>query len=300
MQVGYIGLGNMGAPMAGWLLDAGFALTIHDLRRDAAEALEAKGAVWASTPSEVAENSDVVCTCLPGPSEMHQVYLGAGGVLAGIGAGAYCIDHTTNDPKVVQAVGGALTARGVGFLDAPLDGGREGAVAGELNLFVGGEEVVVETLRSVLGAAARNVVHVGALGTGSTTKIVHNALAMSIDLLITECLTVGVKAGVALPSLVEAFSHGCIVSENMTFTKRMPATLFRGDFSARFALKLAHKDFGLARDLAAEHGVPVQLLSLCAEELAEAVRRGWGEEDRTRASSLQEERAGIELRVDDG
>ena len=214
----------------------------------------------------------------------------------GFGAGAYCIDHTTNDPKVVQAVGGALTARGVGFLDAPLDGGREGAVAGELNLFVGGEEVVVETLRSVLGAAARNVVHVGALGTGSTTKIVHNALAMSIDLLITECLTVGVKAGVALPSLVEAFSHGCIVSENMTFTKRMPATLFRGDFSARFALKLAHKDFGLARDLAAEHGVPVQLLSLCAEELAEAVRRGWGEEDRTRASSLQEERAGIEPR----
>ena len=138
---------------------------------------------------------------------------------------------------------------------------------------------------------------VGELGTGSITKIVHNALAMSIDLLLAECLTLGAKAGVAVPRLVEAFNAGCIVSQNMTFTKRMPATLFRGDFAARFALALAHKDFQLAGDLAVEHGVPTRLLDLCQRELREAMSRGWGDQDRIKASTLQEERAGVKLRL---
>jgi len=122
-------------------------------------------------------------------------------------------------------------------------------------------------------------------------------LAMSIDLLIAECLTLGVKAGVAMPRLVEAFGAGCIVNQNMTFTKRMPATLFRGDFAARFALALAHKDFELAADLARANEVPTRLLELCRAELQEAMRRGWGDADRLKASTLQEERAGVRLRL---
>ena len=120
---------------------------------------------------------------------------------------------------------------------------------------------------------------------------------MSIDSLIAECLTLGVKAGVAMPRLVEAFGAGCIVSQNMTFTKRMPATLFRGDFTARFALALAHKDFGLAADLARVHDAPTRLLDLCQMELQEAMNRGWGDADRLKASTLQEERAGVRLRM---
>ena len=138
---------------------------------------------------------------------------------------------------------------------------------------------------------------VGALGAGSITKIVHNALAMSIDLLLAECLTLGAKAGVSVPRLVEAFGEGCIVSGNMTFTKRMPATLFRGDFAPRFALALAYKDFRLAGDLATQHGVPTRLLALSELELLEAMNRGWGGEDRLKASTLQEERAGVTLRI---
>ena len=130
------------------------------------------------------------------------------------------------------------------------------------------------------------------------TKIVHNALAMSIDLVLVECLTLGAKAGVPVARLVDAFREGCIVSQNMTFTKRMPATLFRGDFAARFALALAHKDFRLAGDLATEHNVPTRLLALCQMELGEAMNRGWGALDRTKASTLQEERAGVTLRIE--
>jgi len=207
------------------------------------------------------------------------------------------IDHTTNAPAVVREVGAAVMARGAHLLDAPLDGGREGALEGQLTLFVGGDEAVLRRVKPVLDTFSRSIVRVGDLGAGSVTKLVHNALAMSIDLLLAECLTLGAKAGVAVPRLVEAFREGCIVSQNMTFTKRMPATLFRGDFAARFALALAYKDFRLVGDLAAQHRVPTRLLDLCETELLEAMNRGWGEQDRLRASTLQEERAGVRLRM---
>lgn len=297
MQTGFIGLGNMGQPLAGFLLKAGFPVVVHDIRAEAAAPLLADGAAWADTPRDVASRCDVICTCLPGPPEMHAVTLGPRGIVEGLRPGSVYIDHTTNSPEVVREVGAAIAARGADMLDAPLDGGREGALEGQVTLFVGGDESVVERVRPVLEAFARNVVWVGELGAGSVTKLVHNALAMSIDLLLTECLTLGAKAGVAVPRLVEAFRQGCIVSENMTFTKRMPATLFRGDFAARFALKLAHKDFRLASELAARHGVPTRLIDLCQTELLEAMNRGWGDQDRTVASTLQEERAGVQLRV---
>jgi 3-hydroxyisobutyrate dehydrogenase len=245
----------------------------------------------------VAAQCDVVCICVPGPAEMRAVTLGPGGVLATVRPGAAVVDHTTNDPALVREVGAALTGRGAHLLDAPLDGGREGALEGQLTLFVGGDEAVLRRVEPVLDTFSRSVVWVGGLGAGSITKIVHNALAMSIDLLLAECLTLGAKAGVAVPRLVEAFRAGCIVSQNMTFTKRMPATLFRGDFTARFALALAYKDFRLAGDLATQHGVPTRLLDLCETELLEAVNRGWAGEDRIKASTLQEQRAGVTLRL---
>ena len=297
MRVGFIGLGNMGGPLASFVLKAGFSLMVHDIRRDAATHLLNDGAVWADSPSEVAAACDVICVCVPGPPEMQAVTLSPRGIVESAKSGSVVIDHTTNDPDVVRTVGAALQARGAHLLDAPLDGGREGALEGQLTLFVGGDEAVLARVKPVLDTFSKSVVWVGKLGTGSITKIVHNALAMSIDLLLAECLTLGAKAGVAVPRLVEAFREGCIVNNNMTFTKRMPATLFRGDFAARFALALAYKDFRLAGDLATQHGVPTRLLDLCQMELLEALNRGWGGEDRIKASTLQEERAGVKLRM---
>jgi 3-hydroxyisobutyrate dehydrogenase len=297
MRVGFIGLGNMGAPLASFVLGAGFPLVVHDLRKEAATPVLERGAVWAETSRDVAAQCDVICVCVPGPPEMRAVMLGSSGVLEALKPGAVVIDHTTNAPAVVREVGAAVTARAAHLLDAPLDGGREGALEGQVTLFVGGDEAVLRRVKPVLDTFSRSVVWVGDLGAGSVTKLVHNALAMSIDLLVAECLTLGAKAGVAVPRLVAAFREGCIVSQNMTFTKRMPATLFRGDFAARFALALAYKDFRLTSALAAEHGVPTRLLDLCEAELLEAMNRGWGAEDRIKASTLQEERAGVTLRT---
>jgi 3-hydroxyisobutyrate dehydrogenase len=297
MRVGFIGLGNMGAPLAGFVLGAGFPLVVHDLRKEAAAPVLARGAVWANTARDVAAQCDVVCICVPGPPDMQAVMRGPGGVLETLRPDAIVIDHTTNAPAVVREVGAAVMARGAHLLDAPLDGGREGALEGQVTLFVGGDEAVLRRVKPVLDTFSRSIVWVGELGTGSVTKLVHNALAMSIDLLLAECLTLGAKAGVAVPRLVEAFREGCIVSQNMTFTKRMPATLFRGDFAARFALALAYKDFRLVGDLAGQHRVPTRLLDLCETELLEAMNRGWGDQDRIKASTLQEERAGVRLRM---
>jgi 3-hydroxyisobutyrate dehydrogenase len=297
MQVGFIGLGNMGGPLAGWILQRGFAVVVHDLRREAAAGLLERGAAWASSPREVAAQCDVICICVPGPEEMREVTLGTRGVRAGVKPGSVVVDHTTNAPATVRAVGAALQDRGAHALDAPLDGGREGALAGQLTLFVGGDEAVLAHVRPVLDTFSRRVVWVGELGAGSITKIVHNALAMGIDLLLAECLTLGAKAGVAVARLVEAFGEGCIVSHNMTFTKRWPATILRGDFTARFALSLAYKDFRLAGELATQHGVPTRLLDLCQLEHLEAMNRGWADQDRTKTSALQEERAGVTLRL---
>lgn len=297
MRVGFIGLGKMGEPLAGFVRTAGFSLVVRDLRKEAATTLLDRGATWAESPRDVATQCDVICICVPGPSEMQAVTVGARGILEGVKAGSVVIDHTTNAPAVVRDVGNALKARGAHLLDAPLDGGREGALEGQVTLFVGGDEVVLRRVRPILDTFSKSVVWVGELGAGSITKIVHNALAMSIDLLLAECLTLGAKAGVAVPRLVEAFREGCIVGQNMTFTKRLPATLFRGDFAARFTLALAYKDFRLAGDLATQHAVPTRLLDLCQLELLEAMNRGWGDQDRTKASTLQEERAGVTLRL---
>jgi 3-hydroxyisobutyrate dehydrogenase len=294
MRVGFIGLGNMGEPLAGFVLKAGHALVVHDLRKEAATNLLPRGAVWADSPRDVAAQSDVVCLCVPGPPEMRAVALA---ILEGVRAGSVVIDHTTNDPGTVRDVGVILSARGAHLLDAPLDGGREAALEGQVTLFVGGDEDVLHGVKPVLDTFSKSVVWVGELGAGSITKLVHNALAMSIDLLVTECLTLGAKAGVAVPRLVAAFREGCVLGGNTMFTKRMPATLFRGDFAARFALKLAAKDFHLAKALADDHDVPTRLLDLCRQELMDAMNRGWGDEDRTKASTIQEERAGVTLRI---
>lgn len=183
-------------------------------------------------------------------------------------------------------------------MDIPLDGGRDGALAEKLTLFSeGGDQTVLESVRPVLKSFSSDVVYVGELDTGSVIKIVHNTLAMSVDLLVTECLTFRLKSGVELPRLIEAFKRGAVLGRNMPFLKRMPETLFQGDFSPRFALNLECKDYDLASEFADQHEVPTQLIDLCQRELLEALGRGWGDQYWTIASTLQEERSKVELRL---
>jgi 3-hydroxyisobutyrate dehydrogenase len=295
MRVGFIGVGNIGHPMASQILQAGHALVVHDLRPEAATALLAAGATWADTPRAVAAQCDVAATCLPGPSDMEQVTLGADGLLAGLQAGALYIDHTTNAPTLVRRVHALLQARGIEMLDAPVSGGMEGARTRDLLVMVGGGRATFARTRPLLEALAKRVMYTGEIGCGCICKLMHNCAVFTLDIM-AECWTTGVKAGVAPETLVEVFTQAAL--GHMTNLKvRLPDTYLRGDFTARFALQLAHKDVGLATALGREYHVPMRLAALCEQDLIQAIVRGWAAHDASIVLTLQEERAQTQVRL---
>ena len=296
MRVGFIGLGSIGTPMAKQIAAAGFPMTVHDVREEAASTLLDMGATWADSPAAVARECDTVCTCLPGPAEMERVVLGDDGILTGATAGTVYIDHTTNSPSVAQRIQGLLAERGVEMLDAPVSGGKEGAETRDMTVLVGGAESTFEKVRPVLDAMAKTVMHVGDIGAGCVCKIAHNSASFSVELAMVECLTLGVKAGIDPAVMVEVFQK-CAVGRNFGIQVRLPAPLFNGDFDPRFALKLARKDIGLATELAQAHDVPMPVVELCEAEMSEAVSRGWADRDSSVFLTLQEERAGVQVRM---
>ena len=282
--------------MAAQIAAAGFSLTVHDISQEAAASLVEAGAEWAESPRAVAEQCDVVCTCLPGPPEFQEVIYGADGVLEGIGAGSVLIDHTTNSPELVRETHRRLESAGVSMLDAPVSGGAEGARTRDLTMLVGGDNDTLDRCKPVLDAIAKTVMHVGDIGAGCVCKIAHNCAGFSLDMATVECLTMGVSAGVDPAVLVEVFQR-CAIGRNFNLHTRLPDTLFSGDFEPRFALKTAMKDMRLATELAEHYGVPMNLTEVCQAEMEEAMTRGWEGLDSSAFLRLQEERSGVQLRL---
>jgi 3-hydroxyisobutyrate dehydrogenase len=298
MKVGFIGLGIMGASMASNLMKAGHELVVHDIKRDAAAPHLKAGAVWADTPRQVAEATEVVLTSLPGPPEMESVALGENGLLSGMAKGKVYFDLTTNSPAVVRRVHEVFAKKGVHLLDAPVSGGPSGARTRKLALWVGGDEAVFLKYKPVLDAIGDQAVHVGPIGAGSVTKLVHNCAGYAIQTALAEVFTLGVKAGVEPLALWQAVRQGA-GGRQRTFD-RLPHQFFRGKYDPpNFALRLAHKDVTLATELGREQGVPMRVANLALADLTEALNRGWGERDSRVAMSLQEERSGIQVRVEE-
>jgi 3-hydroxyisobutyrate dehydrogenase-like beta-hydroxyacid dehydrogenase len=296
MKVGFIGVGNIGAPIASQLLAAGHAVAVHDLRREAASALLAAGAAWSETPAALAAECSAVATCLPGPREMEEVCLGAGALVAHLPAGALYIDHTTNSPALVQRVHGLLAAKGAAMIDAPVSGGMEGARTRDLLVMAGGDPAAFERARPLLDAIAKRVIYTGGIGTGSIAKIMHNSASFTLDLVMAECWTTAVKAGLDAATIIEVFREAAL-GQMMSLNVRLPATWLRGNFAPRFSLALARKDLGLAQELARAVQTPMPLGALCEQEMAEAIRRGWADRDASIFLTLQEERAQVQVRL---
>ena len=155
MKIGFIGTGNIGAPIATQLLAAGHALVVHDIRPEAANELLAAGAAWSSSPAALAAECEVVATCLPGPAEMEQVCLGPGDLVTHLKPGSLYLDHTTNSPALVRRVHAMLDERRVAMLDAPVSGGMEGAETRDLLVMAGGEPAAFARARPLLDAIAK-------------------------------------------------------------------------------------------------------------------------------------------------
>jgi 3-hydroxyisobutyrate dehydrogenase-like beta-hydroxyacid dehydrogenase len=298
MNVGFIGLGTMGTHMAMNALRGGHTLVVHDLRPPAAEPHLAAGAKWADTPREVARATDVVLTSLPGPPEVEAVALGEQGILAGASAGKVLVDLSTNSPTLVRRLHGIFAATGVHVLDAPVSGGPRGARTRKLALWVGGDRPIFDRVKPVLDAIGDQPIYIGPIGAGSVAKLVHNCAGYAIQTALAEVFTMGVKAGVDPLALWQAVRQGA-GGRRRTFDGLVDQFLPGRFEPPAFALKLAHKDVSLAVALGREHGVPMRIANLTLEELTEAMNRGWAARDSRVAMLLQQERAGVEIRVPD-
>jgi 3-hydroxyisobutyrate dehydrogenase len=298
MKVGFIGLGIMGASMASNVQKGGHELIVHDLRAEAATPHLAAGAVWASTPRQVAEASEVVLTSLPGPPEVEAVALGDNGLLSGLRPGQAYFDLSTNSPTAVRRLHATFAGRGVPMLDAPVSGGPRGARTRKLAIWVGGDEAVFQRFKPVLDAMGDQVRRVGSIGAGSIAKLVHNMTTYCVQTALAEVFTLGVKAGVEPVDLWQAVRYGA-TGRQRTFD-RLADGFLRGKYDPpNFALRLAHKDVSLAVALGREHKVPMRVANLVLEEMTEALNRGWADRDSRSPMLLQEERAGVQVRADE-
>jgi 3-hydroxyisobutyrate dehydrogenase len=296
MRIGFIGLGTMGCYMASNLIKAGHELVVHDLRREAARPHVQAGAVWADNPRAVAEATEVIFTSLPGPAEVEAVALGEQGLVAGLTVGKVYFDLTTNSPSLVRRIHEVFMERGGHMLDAPVSGGPRGAETRKLAIWVGGEEEVFRRYKPVLDAIGDQPYYVGPIGAGSIAKLVHNCAGYVIQTALAEVFTLGVKAGADPLSLWKAVRQGAL-GRSRTFDRLVDQFLPAKFDPAAFTLRLAHKDVTLATSLGREHKVPMRLANITLEEMTEAFNRGWGERDSRVAMLLQEERAGVEIRV---
>ena len=277
MQLGFVGTGTMGAPMAGCLIEAGHHLTVYDLRPEAAAALCARGARPADSPSEVARQSEVVFTSLPGPREVEFAALEPStGILAGFHAGCAYIDE-------------ACRTRGIDMLDAPVSGRPP-----TMTVMVGGDEPVFARYRSLFAAMAGNVFYAGGAGAGCIAKLVTQYLGYTNFVAALEGMLIGAKAGIDLSTLAKIVPLSAGASR--TFDN-IPRSVLTGSFSAGGTLDIVAKDLDLACELARAVGAPAHLGLLAHDVLARAQAEGWGQHGFPVAARVLEAMAGTELRA---
>ncbi len=298
MKIGFIGLGTMGGSMAFNTIQGGHELVVHDIRRESATRHLEAGATWADSPREVAEASDIVFTSLPGPTEVEAVFLGDDGILQGMSAGKVYFDLSTSTPNLIRRLHDIASGQGVQVLDAPVSGGPRGAESRNLAIWVGGDKDVFDRCKTALDAIGDKAYYVGPIGCGAVAKLVHNCAGYVIQAGLAEVFTMGVKAGVEPLALWQAVRRGA-QGRRGTF-EGLAEHLLPGKFDPPdFALRLARKDVDLAVNVGREYDVPMRLANLVLQEMTEAMNRGWGDRDSRVAMLLQEERAGVEVRVDE-
>ncbi|MDP6453468.1 MAG: NAD(P)-dependent oxidoreductase [SAR202 cluster bacterium] len=291
--IGFIGVGNLGAPMAKNIQNAGYPMVVYDVREGATKPLLEGGARLAADPEEVASLSDVTFTSVPGPLEVEEVTLGPHGVLSGIKDGGVYVDLSTSRPSLIQRIGEMFETKGATVLDAPVLTSPATAADRQVVVMPSGDKVVYETLRPIFESFADKVVYQGSLGMGSACKLVNNMITLAVRQVVAEGLTLGVKAGLDLNSLMEAGSRMVLGHQR----EGLENTVFRGQYEPpSFRQALARKDIGLANELGRELSVPMPVANLVEQISIQIGNRGWGDLDTHVIYQLQEELAGVEIR----
>lgn len=294
--VGFIGLGNMGGPVAGHIQRAGFPMIVYDLRGDAMHPFRESGALVVESAAELARRCDIIITALPMPGDVELV---AQEILQGIKPGAIYIDISTSPPSLMRNLEPLFSSKGAHVLDAPVASGQPGAARGIHEVMVGGAPEIFERVKPVLSAFGDQVIYAGPLGSGSICKLVHQMINSTVSIAIAEGLSLGAKAGVDVKSLWECVRRG-MVGRMHVLHAQVPQNVFRNDYATdTFPLKLLRKDVGLATALGREHNVALPLANIVEQKLIEGINRGWGDKSAyTVTFKLQEEAAQVALRAE--
>jgi 3-hydroxyisobutyrate dehydrogenase-like beta-hydroxyacid dehydrogenase len=241
-RIGFIGLGIMGAPMAGRLLEAKYPLIVHTRTKSKASRLIAKGARMAATPAEVAAESDVVFICVTDTPDVEAVVRGPDGIMASARRKLIVVDHSTISPSVTRQIAGELEKLGTHFLDAPVSGGDVGARNGTLSLMVGGDASAFDRVEPILRILGSTVTHCGPSGSGQLTKLVNQILVSVTNLAVCEALVFAKKHGLNLEKTIAALIGGAAGSWQLS---NLGPRMIAGDFRPGFMINLQQKDLRL-------------------------------------------------------
>lgn len=295
-DVGFIGLGTMGGPMALNVLKKGHRLTVFDISDKAVATLTSAGASAAGSPKAVAAASEIVITMVPDSPDVERAALGPDGIVEGIRSGAVYVDMSTIDPQTTQRIGAAISARGAHMIDCPVGKTAEHAVAGTLTLMAGGPAGLIARVRPVLDCMGTDFFHCGALGMGEAMKLANNLLATVLLEASSEALVAGVKAGLTLQTMLSVMKTTMAWNNQMALA--MQARALKGDFNPGFMLKLAHKDCRLAVQMNRDLGLSAPLGHATLKTLDDGLSKNVGERDVGVLLKLREEEAGIEVRLE--
>jgi len=273
----FVGLGVMGYPMAGHLQAAGHPTTVYNRTTTKADAwVDEHGGVGAETPAAAATGADVVMVCVGNDDDLRSVVFGESGVLAGMSEGTTLVDHTTASAAVAREIAETASARGVGFVDAPVSGGQAGAENGQLSIMCGGAPEVFAAVEPVIDAYARAAVLVGPVGHGQLTKMVNQICIGGLIQGLSEALDFGRRAGLDQEKVLEAISQGASGSWQMDNRAR---TMLDRRFDYGFAIDWMRKDFGIVFDEAERIGATLPVTAMVDQFYARLQRLGHGRSD---------------------
>ncbi|HOQ67918.1 MAG TPA: 2-hydroxy-3-oxopropionate reductase [Candidatus Atribacteria bacterium] len=291
--IGFIGLGIMGKPMCRNLLQAGYPVVVYTRTKSKIEEMVKEGAQGAKTPREVGEKSEVVITMLPDAPQVEEVILGERGVIKGIERGKIVVDMSSIDPLSTRRIGEVLVSQGVEMLDAPVSGGEEGAIKGDLSIMVGGKKEVFEKCLPIFQVLGKTITYVGELGSGEMTKLI-NQIIVAVNLAaLGEAFTLGAKAGLKAETMYQALRGGMAGSKVMDM--KVPRWEER-NFTPGFKIDLHLKDLKNALVTAQEMKVPLPFTSLVKQVMITLSGKGEGEKDHGAMIKFWEELSQIEVK----
>lgn len=292
LQVGFIGIGAMGAPMCDNLLRAGFPLTVFDMLEERTAPFAARGVAVAASCAEVAQASEVVITMIGQVAEELEAVLGPSGVLEGAHPGLIVIDSSTVGIAASRQMAAAAQKKGVAFLDATVSGSTGPAREGKLAFMVGGERAALDAVRPILLAMGEKVHHVGPSGAGSAMKVIVNLMIGMTVLTIAETLTLGRQAGLDPRQMLEILSETAVSSPHLKNKGRM---MIERDFQPAFALKYMQKDFDLILQAAHDLRTPLFASAIAHQVYTAANVAGYGDLDYAAVVRFLEDAAALDL-----